>query len=76
MSETKDFEVLRESLLYIQVCSSLTRKQTEQRLNSERPPGTSLNRWVLDDETLSTGEPNPCACHEHPDTHRHWLFHC
>lgn len=39
-------------------------------LTEVRPPGTSYNRWVLDEEIA------PVVCEQFPDTHRHFIVNC
>lgn len=71
-----DFEVYSMGPVYCSVCSSLSVEETTRRLNWEYPTGIS-SRWQLSkDATFRTGQPNPCPCNEHPDTHKHYLFNC
>ena len=72
----RDFTVYAEGLCYASVCTSLPREEVESRMNRERPPGTELGWRISDEPTFKGGEPNPCPCHDQPDTHRHYLMVC
>ena len=67
-----EFTVLREHLLFLQICTSLPLDEATERLNRERPPGTENNRWVLCED--DNCKPVPCA--DHPETHTHYVFNC
>jgi hypothetical protein len=77
MSEKpKDFTAYRVGLCLASVCSSLTVEETTERLNISNPTGID-SKWSLSgDETFRNGMSNPCACHDYPDTHKHYLFCC
>lgn len=75
MSDAEDFTIYARGLVHISVCSSLEREQVEARANLEYPSG--VHPWVVSEEpTFKGGEPNPCPCHDHPETHKHWLLRC
>jgi hypothetical protein len=58
------------------VCTSLPDEEAAERLNAGHPTGIS-SRWeVAEEPTFADGTPNPQPCHDHPETHRHLLFHC
>ena len=71
----KEFEAYAIGLIYASCCSSLSAEDTEKRLNAEHPAGT-MNGWKIAEEPFKSGQPNPCPCHDHPDTHKHYLFWC
>ena len=76
MSDIMEFEIYSVGVVNASVCSSLSPKETEERLNRESPSGLS-NGWTLsDNKTFAGGEPHPCPCNTHPETHKHYLFHC
>jgi len=61
-------------LVHASVCSALPVEETAARLNAEHPTG--VGPWTLSDEDFRDGTPNGCTCHDHPETHQHWLFVC
>lgn len=68
--KTSEFTRLKETMLHIQVCTSLSDEETAERANL-LPPGESL-QWVL--STDPAVAPVPCA--DNPATHRHLIFEC
>lgn len=58
------------------VCTSLSDEATTALLNIEHPTG--VGPWTISgDSHFADGEhANPHPCENHPDTHRHVLFHC
>lgn len=72
----KEFEIYAEGLVCTSVCTSLSVEEATVRLNQLRPSGI-MSQWVKsEDKTFISGEPNPCPCNTHPDTHKHYLFNC
>lgn len=72
----KDFEVYSLGLVAASVCSSLSLEETKKRLNEEHPTGIE-SQWELSkDKQFRGGQPNPCPCDQHPETHKHYLFNC
>jgi hypothetical protein len=69
------FEVDSMGILYCSVCSTLSPEETTAKLNEEHPTGISSG-WKLAGESFVSGEPNPCPCERHPETHKHYLFIC
>lgn len=67
---TPKFERIRESLLYVQACTSLSDEDAADRMN-ELPSGTS-GGWML----ITEGDNAPVPCADKPETHRHLLFEC
>lgn len=61
------------------VCAdnSLTIEEITNIFNAIRPTGIT-SQWAFadDEETFLQGAPNPCPCHDFPDTRKHYLFHC
>lgn len=77
MSETPGITLLAVGLLYASTCAPYTATIEDVRrwLNRECPTGLA-GGWVPSGKTFSGGEPNPCPCEEHPDTHIHRLWNC
>lgn len=67
---TPEFTRLRENLVSIQVCTSLSDEEATARANLV-PSGT-VHGWVLTEDPAAA----PVACADHPDTHRHLVFEC
>lgn len=58
------------------VCTDLSIEEATERLNSEYPTGIS-SAWEPDPApTFADGTPNPSPCNDHPETRKHYLFHC
>jgi hypothetical protein len=71
-----DFYVYSEGPMACSVCSALPVEELVERLNAERPSGTT-GGWQLDPSpTFKGGEPNPCPCDRDPETRKHYLFMC
>ena len=68
-----DCEILRSSLLNIQVCSRLPEEETLQWLREKSPAGTSGN-WQLQRKD-SDGYLAPVQCAENPGR-KHFVFNC
>ncbi len=71
----EDFTIYGWGILYASVCSSLPPAETEARLNRDMPSGTTYG-WAHAPEPFTDGTPNPCPCHDFPETHKHYLFRC
>ncbi len=67
-----EFVVYSDGIVYQSVCSSLGDEETLQRMQGT-VSGTS-NGWQFAKEPFRNGEPNPCPCDQHPETHKHYLF--
>jgi len=70
-----DFVVYSWGLYYASICTSLSLKETEERLNIELPTGIK-SQWKKAEEDFHTGQSNPCPCERYPETHKHYLFVC
>ena len=71
-----DFTCYAIGLFYASVCTTMKNAEAvEERMNEAHPTGID-SRWRVADEAFRTGEPNPCPCSDHPETHRHWLLSC
>lgn len=46
-----------------------------EKANIDHPTGIS-SKWQLVNKTFSTGETNPCACHDNPTTRKHYTLSC
>lgn len=68
--ETDEFTRLRETLLGVQACTSLSDEEATERVN--RLPSGTMNGWQL------TTDPDlaPVPCQDRPETHRHLIFEC
>lgn len=75
MAETPDFTAYAVGLCCASVCTSLDVEAATVRLNAAHPTGLD-HGWTHAEEPFRTGESNPCPCHDHPATHRHFLFIC
>lgn len=73
--ESKEFTMYAMGMVYASVCTSLSLEQATEQLNVEAGTGLA-GGWIKADEDFRTGESNPCPCHDHPETHRHYLFVC
>jgi hypothetical protein len=72
----KDFDAYSIGVCNMSICTSLPIDEAVERANSEEPTGIR-SRWSLsDDKTFQGGEPMPCACNNHPETHKHYLLSC
>lgn len=67
----KDFEIIRYTILRVQVCTSLDNEVATERVNTESPTGIPSLWKLLTDEKLG-----PIPCEDNPSTHRHLLFEC
>lgn len=70
------FEVYREGLCFMSVCTDLTPKEAEEYAQLIKPSGTSRGWKISEEKTFRTGEPNPCPCDQHPKSRIHILFDC
>lgn len=68
---SNDVVIMRETLFALWVCSPLPVEEIEARLT---PAGTTRG-WKFAGE-LESGDPNPIACSDNPETHKHWVFTC
>lgn len=75
MSEPKEFYTYAVGMCCSSVCSSLPVEEVTARLNRESPTGIE-SQWTHSAESFMDGTPNPCPCHDSPDTHQHYLFVC
>lgn len=75
MKKESVFEVYREGLFFMSVCTDMTPEEAEQYAQTIKSSGTSRGWKVSKDKTFRTGEPNPCPCDQHPDR-IHILFDC
>ena len=74
--EVEVFEAYSVGPSCASVCTSLTDpKEIETRMNEVHPPGNSSGWTISTDQAFASGEPMPCACSDHPATHKHWLLH-
>lgn len=76
LTDSYDFQAYSIGIFRASVCSSLSPDDTVWRMNAEHPSGT-MNGWQLATEpTFRGGAPNPSPCHDHPETHKHYLMEC
>lgn len=76
MSNSNEFTAYSVGIVSASVCTSLPVEAATARLNQEHPTGIS-SKWELSkDTTFAGGEPMPCICPDHPETHKHLLFNC
>lgn len=71
----EEFIAYSVGLCYASVCTTL--RDTDEiahRLNTEHPTG--IAPWTYSGEAFRTGQPNPCPCSNHPETHQHYLLSC
>lgn len=68
--EKHGFEILRMSLLNLQVCSKLSDAEVSEAVNKYSPSGTS-NGWRLETE----GDLAPLEC-DNKDGSKHYIFSC
>lgn len=71
----EDFVIYSGGICFCSVCSRLSLEETTKRVNNENPTGISSN-WQLSERNFDSGETNPCACNDYPETHKHYLFEC
>lgn len=78
MKETivPDFTVYALGIVHASVCTSLLPEEVVAKINKEHPTGISSQRRLSAAETFASGTPNPCVCHDHPETHKHYLLSC
>jgi len=67
-----EFAILRWSLLYAQVCTSLSDDEATARLNTELPTGLDSCPWSL----IVDLDVAPVQCGDNLRTHRHLFFGC
>lgn len=70
-----DFTVYAAGPVFCSVCTTLDPEAAAVRLNAEHPAGTKEG-WGVHPKGFRDGQPNPCPCDTHPETHRHMLFSC
>ena len=77
MKASYDFLIYSRGIVHNSVCSSLTPKETTDRINLEEPTQISSS-WKLSKDKFFRGEEqrNPCPCEDFPKTHKHYLFVC
>ena len=68
--EEYGFEILKMSLLQLQVCSKLPKNEIESQVNRISPSGTR-HGWQLE----TKGKLAPIEC-EKKDGNKHYLFSC
>ncbi len=73
---TPDFEIYSEGTIHISVCSSLSPEEIVDRANRDYPSGVTSNWQLSEDKLFASGQPNPCPCEQHPETHKHYLLNC
>lgn len=71
-----EFTVYAAGIVSASVCTSLPPEEISVRMNMLYPTGISSNWGLAEEPHFSGGEPNPCQCPDHPDTHKHYLLHC
>jgi hypothetical protein len=74
-AETRaDVVVYRHGIVHCSVCApaDLAQNEVESAVNLENPAGTSEG-WKVIEPAFSSGETNPCVCH---DGRQHWLMTC
>ena len=76
MSEPKDFEAYAVGFVCASACTTLPIEEATARLNAAHPTGLTHGWEPSKDETFKSGDPNPCPCNDHPETHQHYLFVC
>lgn len=70
MAEIPNFEIIRSTVLMVQVCTSLTDlDEIRDRSEQEIPCGTKYG-WVYADVEQGV------VCESRPTTHKHYLFRC
>lgn len=77
MSEEKKvvFEVYRNGLGYMSVCTDVPLKDAVEYANFCNPSGTKKGWWLSKDKKFATGQPHPFPCPDHPGR-LHLLFEC
>lgn len=70
-----DFTIYGLGIVCASVCSSLPREEVERRMAAEET-GLDHGWFPSKDKAFRTGQPNPCPCNSHPETHTHYLFNC
>jgi len=76
ITTTPDLVVYSLGISQCSVCTSLTPRETVRRVNMDNPTGLEY-KWKIDKlSKFHTGESNPCACNDHPETHKHYLMVC
>lgn len=71
-----EFEIYRQGLTYMSVCTDMEPAEAEAYAEAVSPAGTKMGWKISKDKTFATGEPNPCPCDQKPKTHVHILFEC
>jgi hypothetical protein len=69
--------IYSNGLCYCSVCapSDYTEEMLEEEVNMIHPTGMDGKWSVSKDKFFSTGQTNPCQCHD-TDERRHWLMSC
>jgi len=73
----RKFTVYSIGLCFASVCArnDMSIEQITEKLNKEHPTGLD-HGWELSKENFRDGTPNKCPCNVHPETRKHYLFHC
>ena len=75
--EAAEFTAYSVGICAASVCTSLTDpKEIAARMNALHPTGISSDWTISEDKKFLSGDPMPCACSDHPATHKHWLLVC
>jgi hypothetical protein len=75
-AKTKGYVILRETILYLRMCSDLPLDELLKRVNADRPPGTFDNKWVYTDEPLPGSGDSRCVDCADGGGKKHWVFNC
>ncbi len=75
MKGDNEFKIYSHGPLYMSVCTSLSPEEATIRANKDNPTEIG-SPWRIHTGEFNTGEPNPCPCNDHPETHKHYLFVC
>jgi hypothetical protein len=59
---------------YMSVCTDEEPDAMLAEVNRIHPSGTDDGWQLSTDATFKNGAPNPCPCHDHPETHKHYLL--
>jgi hypothetical protein len=75
MKGDSEFKIYSHGPLYMSVCTSLSPEEATIRANKDNPTEID-SQWRIHTGEFRNGEPNPCPCNDHPETHKHYLFVC
>jgi hypothetical protein len=70
----KEVDIYCIGPLSCSVCSSLSPEETVTRVNELHPSGTKKGWVISNQEKFASGEPHPCHCQDHPETHKHYYL--